>query len=378
MVGSGAKDGRRVLFVSLSHQIGGAERSLLTVAPRLEQLGWRGVVAAPPGPFARESLAVGLGVRLVRWFEVPAVSESQGSHKRYPARRLLHSAAASAFNAALLALVARRTNAEIVVSNSFAAHPFVVYGAKASGLPSIVYLRDIVGPGRGRRVLERCGRSSGTVIAISQAVADTVPGASPVIVTNPVAPPLVSAGGRPRDSAPHRVGFIGRLDPGKGLEALIGAAHEVEATFVVAGERHTGPAEYEEKIRRLAAAVPDGRVRLIGRVPDAGVVLGEVDVLVVPSEMEPWGRVAAEALLAGVPVIAASSGGLPEIIEDGYNGLLFDPGSASRLAERLRYLLARPDLRRRFGDAGRASKARFSPDTSARRLAEILDAASSR
>lgn len=366
---------RSVLCVSLSRQIGGAERSLLTVGPLLDSIGWSVALAAPPGAVTREARSLGLRVHEVHWFDVPAISEPGGTTKRYPVRRLVRSMASSVLNVGLLALLVRRARADVVMSNSFAAHPFVVFGAKALRIPSVLYLRDIAQPGRGRRVLERCARSASATIAISRAVADTVVKGSPMIVTNPVAPPSLPDGAPEWRTGRPTVGFIGRIDPGKGLEDLIGAAHLVDADFVVAGGRHTGSPEYERTIRRLAAAVPDGRMRFIGRVDGPGAVLGAIDALVVPSRMEPWGRVAAEALLAGVPVVAANAGGLPEIIEDGRNGLLFDPGEVVELAACLRRLLGDSDLRRRFSEAGRSSADRFAPDVSARRVARILDTA---
>jgi glycosyltransferase involved in cell wall biosynthesis len=60
-----------------------------------------------------------------------------------------------------------------------------------------------------------------------------------------------------------------------------------------------------------------------------------------------------EAMSCGLPVIASRIGGLPELVIDGVNGLLFEPGNASELADRIRLLWRDPELCQRMGRAGR-------------------------
>ena len=78
-----------------------------------------------------------------------------------------------------------------------------------------------------------------------------------------------------------------------------------------------------------------------------------MDVLAVPSRMEPFGRVAAEGQLAGVPVVAADAGGLPDAITDGVDGLLFPVGDVAALTAAVRRVLDEPDLRDALTAAGR-------------------------
>lgn len=116
---------------------------------------------------------------------------------------------------------------------------------------------------------------------------------------------------------PHRlvtrlraVGYLGRLERAKGLPLLLEAARMGELDgieLVVAG---SGTGDQEAAVRAL---VDRGvAVTFLGQVPPADV-LSRVDVLAVPTQWaEPFGRVAAEARAAGVPVLAADVGGLPE------------------------------------------------------------------
>jgi glycosyltransferase involved in cell wall biosynthesis len=80
-----------------------------------------------------------------------------------------------------------------------------------------------------------------------------------------------------------------------------------------------------------------------------------------------------EALACGVPVVASRVTGIPEIVDDDENGLLVEPGDAEALSRALERLLDDPDLRRRFGEAGRAkAQERFDIETNARELYRLL------
>jgi glycosyltransferase involved in cell wall biosynthesis len=79
-----------------------------------------------------------------------------------------------------------------------------------------------------------------------------------------------------------------------------------------------------------------------------------------------------EAMLQGRPVIASRLGGIPEIVEDGVTGLLFDAGNTDDLAEKIQHLWERPDLCRQMGEAGRVKALReYTPNTYYRRLMEV-------
>ena len=85
------------------------------------------------------------------------------------------------------------------------------------------------------------------------------------------------------------------------------------------------------------------------------------DVSVLTTKVETFGLVLVEAMLAGAPVVGSNAGGVPEIIEDGETGLLFDSFDADSLADRLGRLYRDDKLRARLALAGR-EKARDSFD----------------
>jgi glycosyltransferase involved in cell wall biosynthesis len=100
-----------------------------------------------------------------------------------------------------------------------------------------------------------------------------------------------------------------------------------------------------------------GAVRFVGAV-DAAEFLAQVDVAVVPSSWnEPLARVIGEAYAAGVPVIASRSGGIPEIVQDGVTGRLFDCGDTAAMARLVAEFLDDPMRSRRLGENARRSSA---------------------
>lgn len=129
-----------------------------------------------------------------------------------------------------------------------------------------------------------------------------------------------------RSEGPLRLGYVGQLVPAKGVQELMAQMRDwspAQCELLVAGK---GAADYEETLRAHAPS----NVVMLGFV-DPARVYERIDALVVPSLWEePFGMIAIEAFAHGVPVIAARRGGLPEIVEDGFSGRLFDwdvPGS---------------------------------------------------
>ena len=136
--------------------------------------------------------------------------------------------------------------------------------------------------------------------------------------------------------------YIGALVPHKGPHLLIQAVRGVPAGGLVVslyGERAVDLPAYADQLEADAADLP---VRFYGTYAhnELSTILARHDVLVVPSICEEtFSLVTREALQAGLPVIAAKRGALPEVIQDGVNGLLFEPENADdlrRCLERLR------------------------------------------
>jgi glycosyltransferase involved in cell wall biosynthesis len=143
-------------------------------------------------------------------------------------------------------------------------------------------------------------------------------------------------GGLTREPDTLKVGFVGRLDPLKGLDVFLDAAERVPSDarieFHIWGIARTAATQaYREEIMRDLQALR--RVVFHGEA-DSLTPYEDIDVLVVPSlYVETGPFVVLEAQAAGVPVIGSNLGGIAERVEPGRNGLLFPVGDGGALAE---------------------------------------------
>lgn len=150
--------------------------------------------------------------------------------------------------------------------------------------------------------------------------------------------------------------YVGRLDPEKGVETLLGAFAGVVRSGVAARLALAGRGSLAAPLQERAVKLGiESQVTFCGYL--AGQVLNHAyraaQVLVVPSLYEPFGIVALEGMICGLPVVAARTGGLVEIIEDGRSGLAFEPGNESELRMHLDALMRDAGLRERLGAAAR-------------------------
>lgn len=151
------------------------------------------------------------------------------------------------------------------------------------------------------------------------------------------------------------IGALGRLSHQKGIRHLVEAAPRILAAapgarFVVAGQ---GPlrGSLEAQARRLGVAEA---FCFSGHHGEVEPIYRALDLFVLPSEYEPFGLVVLEALACGRPVIAAAVGGVPEIMENGRDGVLVPPGNPARLAEAVLWLMNAPELAAHLAEKGRA------------------------
>ena len=168
--------------------------------------------------------------------------------------------------------------------------------------------------------------------------------------------------------------FIGRLTEIKGLEVLFRAARGEDWRLLIAGD---GPGR--QHLQNLAGMLKidacfTGQVDRSGRER----LLALASAVVIPSIVLPDGRtegtpvVCLESLAAGRPVIASRVGGVPEIITDGENGLLVEPGDPNALRETLKLVLSDRSIQQRLKSAARQSALRFDWRRVGLRFAEII------
>jgi glycosyltransferase involved in cell wall biosynthesis len=161
--------------------------------------------------------------------------------------------------------------------------------------------------------------------------------------------------------------FVGRLDVQKGIDILLDVLRSLDTDryrLYVAGE---AVVPGEDISQRLGPIPPN--VMLLGWQSPAQLkrLYGVVDAVVIPSRWEGFGYVALEAMRSGCAVIASRCGGLPEIVEHGKTGLLFDIDDARQLSE-----IIRQGSRAAFAELGRNGRARFVAQFTADRMNSAL------
>ena len=188
---------------------------------------------------------------------------------------------------------------------------------------------------------------------------DVVPNATSVsnLAVNPVAGEYIA--------------FAGRVSREKGIDTLLSAAERLPQIPVkLAGE---GPVFPEMAARALSNA------KFIGMLDHDKLVsfYRKSRFVVVPSlTFEQFPMVAVDAMALELPVVASRIGGLPEVVEDGVTGLLFEPGNAEDLANKLRFLWESPELCRRMGKAGREKVVhQYSQNVYYKNLMEVYEKA---
>ena len=240
--------------------------------------------------------------------------------------------------------------------------------ARRAGVPAVIQTQHLPwllsGRGKRSRFFEAI-EPVDHLITVSEAQRRTYLriGVPPVVLTT------VPNGIRPRGPGPGRAAAraalglepdqpvvlsIGRLVVMKGQRYLIDAVPELAARFPGLAVVILGRGHLHGKLLEQAAALGVGdRVHLPGHRSDARLLLDAADVLVLPSRHEGMPLVLLEAMDAGLPVVATRVIGSEEVVADGETGFLVRPEDPAALAAALARLLADPELRARFGRAGR-------------------------
>jgi glycosyltransferase involved in cell wall biosynthesis len=360
----------RTLYVNHTAEVSGAERSLLGLLGALPAT-VRAQVATPRGPL--QSAVEQLGIETI------TITGTAGSLRLHP----VHTPVAVgqiARTAAQVNRAARRHQAEILHANSIRAG--IVLGlARAPRAATIVHVRDCLPPGPlTSATLRLIAATATTVVANSAYTARwlraTAPRARVEVVHNAVDltrfdPARIDrAGARARlqgiGERSVLLGVVAQLSPWKGQDTAIEAlrllvaqgvdAHLLligSAKFVAAATRFDNEA-YVARLRALVGeAGLDGRVSWLGEREDVPELMRALDVLLMPSWEEPFGRSLIEAMALGVPVAATNIGGPPEIIEDGREGYLLAPRDPAAWARAIARIAESPALASEMGNAGR-------------------------
>jgi glycosyltransferase involved in cell wall biosynthesis len=365
-----------VLIVSHTSVMSGAEATTLELL-REPDSPFRYWWASPPGPLAEAAKA--LGAQHVE------LRGTEGSLRLHPRDTTVALAELATMGATL-----RRATAEhrihLLHAVSMRAGIASAICRRLGGPPFLVYQHDVAPPGRTGTAIRRlvdpvCGRlvgCSGHILETLRREGYEAPGE---VVYEPVdLETYLNADGdthavreRLAPGPGPLLAEVAQISPWKGQDVAIRALAEVRKThpdtrLLLVGsikfasrstrfDNHAYKAELERLIAELGL---QDAVIFTGQQPDVPNLMRAMDAILLPSWEEPFGRVVAEGMAAGRPVIATTIGGPAESIDDGETGLLAPPKEPAAWAAAIKRVLDDPELARRLGDSARGIADRFS------------------
>jgi glycosyltransferase involved in cell wall biosynthesis len=285
-------------------------------------------------------------------------------------------------------IVHRRRWLTAIHANGFSELHLVALGAVLARVPVVAWFHAYEAEPWDRRLGPVWGRllPKLRLIAVSelarQIVTETGLGQSRAIsiVPNPIDPSEI----RPEAESPNAlatlggprppvVGYLGSWSRDKGFDLLPDIVREVRDVAVEwamflpkpRSSNRDGKAVWS----RLEALSIGRRVSFPGRMSDVRDAYRACDIVICPSRRESFGRIAAEAMVNGLPVVASDIGPFRELV--GEAGLLFPTGDTAAAAAAVRRLVEEPSLRERLGLRGVERAASFGPGPIARRFSEL-------
>jgi len=173
-----------------------------------------------------------------------------------------------------------------------------------------------------------------------------------------------------------KIGYLGRLVDGKGLEDLLQAISNLKSQILNFKVLIFGNGPMEKRLKEMAKELEiNDKIEWRGFVPYGKVpeALAQMDIFVHLSWHEGFGRAIMEALAMEKAVVATRVGGIPDLIKDNENGFLVEPYNPEIVAQKIRELIQNKNLREKFGKAGREWVAKnFEWDDGIKKFANLF------
>lgn len=356
---TGPGPGRTVLFVSVPTGVGGSTRSLATVLAGLAGRVRRVLAGPPTGKF----------VALV------AAQGGAEEHLAFVSRRRTLRPLHRAWTAARLVRWTRRHRHEVAAihANGLKELSLSLPAALVSRVRLVVWVHNFLLPPSvrwfgwlWRLLLPRCDVRWAAVSPLARdLVVDaglTTP-AAVTIVPNPIDPHDVVAAPEARAAGPVTAAYLGAPRAYKGFPDLPAIVEAVPADAPVRWLIFSHPTDDDlagtwDRLRDLEA---DGRLEVRGKLTDVRQAYAECDIVVCPSVRDSFCRVAAEAMLNGLPVVGSDLPPIRALLGDEQAGLLVPPQAPEEAAKAVVRLAEDEDLRSRLGAEGRRRAAAFAP-----------------
>jgi len=319
----------RLLLLDQFSDPGGAQQVLLEFLPALRERGWDALIGMPgEGELFARIRELGLETARIDCGPFRSGKKSPADLARF--------LGGSPRLARQVHALADRVRADLVYING----PRLLPAASIANLqvPVLFHAHSFLPPGAVRRLTGLAlRRLNARVVASCRFVADSwrqyVAADQLSVIYNGVRAPSRQA---KRSSAIPTIACIGRISAEKGQREFVEVAALIhrelpDCRFTIYGAPLFGDLaaqQYDIALRQAADGLP---IEFPGWTPDIDSALANIDLLLVPSTAyEATTRVILEAFAAGIPVVAFRSGGIPEVIEHGVNGMLTD--SAEEMA----------------------------------------------
>ena len=338
----------RILQVCSVTTFGGGERHLADLSHALTDLGHEVYAASVPGSPLWSELSFLSNTRML--------ALSRGNYVK---------------NLTALAAFVRSHGIEIVHAHAARDYHLAAMALRLAPRARFVLTRHVLFPLR--RINRPLLRSAGRVIAVSQAVAESlrrngvIDSSKITVVHNGIDIDRFNGAVVRSDESPIGIGTVGHLAPIKGHDIFLRAAallsaRRPEVRFIVIGEDKSPQMDHRRSLESLIAELGLGKiVTMPGWRDDMPAVLSSLTLFVSTARSEPFGLAIVEAMAAGLPVIATASEGAMEIIEDGFSGKLIPVDDPEALAAVINALLDNPLERSRLGHNARlAARQRYS------------------
>lgn len=369
-----------ILCLNISSAIGGAERSLLALLENLNKDLYKPIVCIPDkGPFYDVLKKTGIEVICI-----PIGVLNTNFLNPFPYINTVK----------ILVSLIKKYRIDIIHSNSEGTSQCAVIAGKLSRKPVICHVRNFFPK---RAFIRDLIGWNNILIAISGAIAEELTffqkGNKHVrIVHNGVDLNCFTNDDNSRIAIRREMGFSddnfvlgvmgsriahfkGQHIAIKALKNLIDKGHK-EVRLLITGSTAIDRSEgYLQDLKKTITEMNlNGRVRFTGFVDDITSIYNAIDLLVLPSQKEPFGRVLIEAMAMGKPVIASRSGGAVEVVEDGVSGILFTTDDCEELKNAILKIINNKDFACKIGNNGkeRVSKL-FSIEKHVKKIQDIYE-----
>lgn len=358
----------KVLFVSHSSGMGGAERSLLLLLKNIDRKHFEPIVILPcPGPLKEkiDNLDIKIYEVWSPWWVKLQVGEARFG------RRIIKEIIQEIIAVFRLCRIVSKEKVAVIYTNTIVKFSGAIT-AFITKRPHIWHIREIL-PGNPdlqffmphRILFTFISKSTDKIIANSKATKSQFQGMN----TNNKLRVIYNAQERNESDKHNSLNCINGVEPADWLVAVVGTLQKRKAQddairavkiaekvitnikLLLIGD---GQKEHKDYLKNLCSELNiSERIVFTGYRNDVPQILSRCKILLMPSWNEPFGRVIIEAMAAGIPVVGTNGGGAKEIIQEGITGYLVSPKTPSEMAEKMIYLFRNPNVAKRLGINGK-------------------------